>query len=132
MRLKDKTAIVTGGGRGLGRAAALTLAQEGANVTVAARTVTEIEEVAEEIRALGKRALSIQTDVSDAAAVKTMVDVTVDQFGTVDSLVNCAGVIGQLLCKIGSPLETALGAYVLQQPNRFVRSPRRPVRLGAP
>jgi len=46
MRLKDRTAIVTGGGRGLGRAAALVLAQEGANVTVAARTVTEIERVA--------------------------------------------------------------------------------------
>jgi NAD(P)-dependent dehydrogenase (short-subunit alcohol dehydrogenase family) len=96
MRLKDRTAVVTGGGRGLGRAAALALAQEGANVTVAARTVTEIERVAEEIRALGRRALAIQTDVSDADAVKAMVSETVDQFGTVDILVNCAGVIGPI------------------------------------
>jgi NAD(P)-dependent dehydrogenase (short-subunit alcohol dehydrogenase family) len=96
MRLKDRTAIVTGGGRGLGRAAALVLAQEGANVTVAARTVTEIERVAEEIRALGRRALAIQTDVSDADAAKAMVGETVDQFGTVDILVNCAGVIGPI------------------------------------
>jgi 3-oxoacyl-[acyl-carrier protein] reductase len=96
MKLKDKTAIVTGGGRGLGRAAALALAQEGAKVTVAARTVIEIEKVAGEIRALGRRALAIQTDVSDAAAVKAMVGETVDQFGTVDILVNCAGVIGPI------------------------------------
>lgn len=96
MRLKDKTAIVTGGGRGLGQAAALALAHEGANVTVVARTVTEIERVAGEIRALGRRALAIETDVSDATAVKTMVDETVDRFGTVDILVNCAGVIGPI------------------------------------
>ena len=96
MRLKDKAAIVTGGGRGLGRATALTLAREGANVIVAARTVTEIEKVAEEIQALGRRALPIQTDVSDAAAVKAMVGETVDQFGTVDILVNCAGVVGPI------------------------------------
>ncbi len=96
MRLKDKTAIVTGGGRGLGRAAALALAQEGANVTVAARTVTEIERVAGEIRTLGRPALAIRTDVSDATAVKGMVGETVDQFGTVNILVNCAGVIGPI------------------------------------
>ncbi|MFB0535478.1 MAG: SDR family NAD(P)-dependent oxidoreductase, partial [Anaerolineae bacterium] len=96
MELKDKTAIITGGGRGLGQAAALALAQEGANVIVAARTVTEIERVAREIQALGRRALAIQTDVSDAAAVKAMVGETVDQFGTVDILVNCAGVIGPI------------------------------------
>jgi 3-oxoacyl-[acyl-carrier protein] reductase len=94
IKLKDKTAIVTGGGRGLGRAAALTLAQEGADVTVAARTVTESERVAGEIQALGRRALAIQADVSDATAVKAMVGETVNQLGTVDILVNCAGVIG--------------------------------------
>ena len=94
MRLQNQTAIVTGAGRGIGRATALALAREGAGVTLAARTAAEIEAVAEEIRALGREALAVPTDVADQAAVQAMVAHTIDRFGTVDILVNNAGVAG--------------------------------------
>ena len=94
MRLQNQTAIVTGAGRGIGRATALALAREGAGVTLAARTAAEIEAVAEEIRALGREALAVPTDVADQAAVQAMVAHTIDRFGKVDILVNNAGVAG--------------------------------------
>ena len=94
MKLQNQTAIVTGAGRGIGRATALALAREGANVTLAARTAAEIEAVAGEIRALGREALAIPTDVADKAAVQAMVAQTIDRFGAVDILVNNAGVAG--------------------------------------
>jgi 3-oxoacyl-[acyl-carrier protein] reductase len=92
MRLEDKIAIVTGGGRGIGRATALAFAREGAKVAVTARTVSEIESAKKEIEALGRRGLAIPGDVSDEAYVKDMVDQVVEEFGTVDILVNNAGI----------------------------------------
>ena len=77
MRLQKQTAIVTGAGRGIGRATALALAREGAGVTLAARTAAEIEAVAGEIRALGREALAVPTDVADQAAVQAMVAHTI-------------------------------------------------------
>ena len=94
MKLTGQTAIVTGAGRGLGRAIALAFAREGANVTLASRTVSEIEAVAEEIKGLGREALAVSTDVSNKAEVESMVKKTVDRFGKVDILVNNAGVGG--------------------------------------
>ena len=94
MRLQDQTAIVTGAGRGIGRATALALAREGASLTLAARTRVEIEAVAAEILALGPEALAIPTDVAVKAAVQAMVAQTIDRFGKVDILVNNAGVAG--------------------------------------
>ena len=89
-KLAGKVAIVTGGGRGIGRAVALALAGEGAAVVVSARTRSEIEEVAQAIRDLGGRALPVQADVSREEDVASMVARTLEVFGRVDVLVNNA------------------------------------------
>lgn len=93
MRLKDKKAIVTGGGRGIGRAVALAFAREGADVVVNYQSNdVAANEVVEEIQSLGRRAIPIKTDVSSYHEVKIMVDRTVQELGGVDILVNNAGV----------------------------------------
>lgn len=92
MKLENRVAIITGGGRGIGRATALTFAAEGADIVLAARTDSEISAVAEEVRALGRRALAIPTDVQHKTAVDAMVAQTLETFGKVDILVNNAGV----------------------------------------
>ncbi len=93
MRLEDKIAIVTGGGRGIGRATALAFARDGANVVVVARTRAQVEQVADEVAAMGRQALALAVDVADAAAVEAMTRQVFDTFGRVDILVNGAGVI---------------------------------------
>jgi NAD(P)-dependent dehydrogenase (short-subunit alcohol dehydrogenase family) len=90
--LDGKVAIVTGAGRGIGRAIAKALAQAGADVALASRTVAELETAAEEVRALGRRALVVPTDVTDEAAVRRLVQTTVTELGTLDVMVNNAGV----------------------------------------
>ena len=92
MKLNGQTAIVTGAGRGIGRATALAFAREGANVVLAARSVSEIEAVADEIRSAGQESLPVPTDVSNKSEVESMVKQTLDRFGKVDILVNNAGV----------------------------------------
>jgi len=82
---------VTGSGRGIGKALALGLAQAEADVVVAARTVAEIESTAAEIRALGRRALPVPTDVRVSEQVAHMVKRTLEEFNRVDILVNNAG-----------------------------------------
>ena len=96
MKLTNKVALVTGGGRGIGRAMALAFAHEGASVIVAARTVSEIEATAMEITNLGRQALAIPTDVSNWEQVKAMVERTVESFGTIDVLVNDARIQGPI------------------------------------
>ena len=91
MKLKDQVGIITGGGRGIGRATALTFAKEGASIAVVARTESEIENVAKEIRDLGGNAIAIKTDVSDEDQVEAMVQKVLDEFGRIDILVNNAG-----------------------------------------
>ena len=91
--LKDKTAVVTGGGSGIGRATALKLAADGANVVIIHMDPEEkAAEVVSEIEALGVKAKAIRMDVSDFEAVKETVDGIIEEFGTIDVLINCAGI----------------------------------------
>ena len=92
LALPGKVAIITGGGTGMGRSMALEFAKAGADVVVASRTVAKLEQVAAEVRALGRRALTIRTDVSVKADVERMVAGTMEAFGRIDILVNNAGV----------------------------------------
>ena len=89
--LEGQVAIVTGAGRGIGRAIAKRFAAAGASVAVAARTVDELESCAAEIRADGGRAFVAPTDVSNEDDVRRLVDRTVGELGTLDVLVNNAG-----------------------------------------
>jgi len=92
MRLKDKVAIVTGGGRGIGRAIALGFAKEGAKIVVAARTESQIRHVAELVQASGCEALSVVCDVSSEPDVRDLVAGVLHAFSKVDILVNNAGI----------------------------------------
>jgi NAD(P)-dependent dehydrogenase (short-subunit alcohol dehydrogenase family) len=89
--LADQVAVVTGAGRGIGRAVATTLARAGAAVALAARSAGELEGVAREVRAAGGRALVVATDVRQEAAVETLARQTLAEWGRVDVLVNAAG-----------------------------------------
>ena len=89
--IQDKVALVTGASRGIGRASALALAREGAHVIVAARTESELRPLAAEIEALGRRALAVPCDVSQAGAVDVLFEQAHAQFGQVDILINNAG-----------------------------------------
>lgn len=90
--LKNKIAVVGASSKGLGRAIALGLAQEGAKVTICARSKDVLEETAEDIRKqTGSEVLSIPTDVSQPGQVESLIDKTVSHFGGIDILVNNAG-----------------------------------------
>jgi NAD(P)-dependent dehydrogenase (short-subunit alcohol dehydrogenase family) len=91
-RLVEKTAIVTGAGQGIGKAVALRLAEEGANVVVADINPKTAEQTAEEIQVLNRRALACNIDVANVAEIQPMIDRAVAEFGRIDILVNAAGV----------------------------------------
>ena len=94
--LAGKFAIVTGSGRGIGRAAAIALARHGAAVALASRTARELDETVAAIEREGGRALAVPTDAADEQAVQRLVARTVDTFGTVDILATCAGINGPI------------------------------------
>ena len=91
--LNGLIALITGGGQGMGRGMALALARAGADVAVVSRTPTDLDEVAGEITALGRRALAVPADVSDVDSIHRMVDATMGHFGRIDVLVTAAGII---------------------------------------
>jgi NAD(P)-dependent dehydrogenase (short-subunit alcohol dehydrogenase family) len=91
MQLEGKTAIVTGGGRGIGRSIALAYAQEGADVAVVARTPDEVEAVAVEIRTLGRKGVALLADLTVSEEVTAMFQEAVEALGSVDIMVNNAG-----------------------------------------
>lgn len=93
MKLKDRTAIVTGAGGGLGRCHALLLARQGARVVVNDMNAENAERVAAEIRAAGGEAIGIAASVTDEAAVAAMVDRTMAEWGRIDILINNAGIL---------------------------------------
>ena len=90
-KLDGDVAVVTGAGKGIGRAIALALAEAGADVVLAARTARNLDNVAEEIRALGRRAIAVPTDVTDMAALEHLADRAVKDLGSLNIWVNNAG-----------------------------------------
>jgi NAD(P)-dependent dehydrogenase (short-subunit alcohol dehydrogenase family) len=109
--LSGKASIVTGAGRGIGRSIALGYAEAGSNVVLCARTQSELEMVAEEVRAKGVDALVVPCDVSDGAQIRAVVDAAVDRFGAIDVLVNNAGLT------VKTPAED----YSLEDWNRIIQ-----------
>ncbi|AHH15219.1 oxidoreductase, SDR family [Nocardia nova SH22a] len=90
-RLDGRVAVVTGAGRGIGAATALALAEAGADVALAARTQSQLDAVAEQIRATGRRALPVACDLSDLSAVTALADTTAAELGRIDIVVNNVG-----------------------------------------
>jgi len=89
--LAGKVAIVTGGGGGIGRILSLGLAENGADVVVASRTLEKLQPVADKVSAMGRKSMAVTVDVTKEASVKNMADQVVNKFGRIDILVNCAG-----------------------------------------
>ena len=142
--LSGRVALVTGGSRGLGRADALTLARAGADVVIAdiqvesqttdeeaerygplaqvarAQGLVYTEATAEEIQGMGRRAAAVKCDVTDREQVAATVARTVDEFGSVDILINNAGTLDHV-AQLGRPEPRALGARPARQPHRRVQ-----------
>ena len=92
--LEGKTALITGAGRGIGQAIALAYAREGARLSLGARSVSELEETADECRKLDAEVLITPTDVTDVSQVEGLIAATVERYSTIDILVNNAGIAG--------------------------------------
>jgi len=90
--LADKIALITGGGRGIGKSVALAFAREGADIVITARTDAQLNTVAEEIKSLGRTCVAIAADISVDKDVERVFKDAFDEFGRVDILVNNAGI----------------------------------------
>ena len=90
-RLTGRVAVITGAGKGIGAAIAAAFAEAGADVALTSRTAADLESVAEQVRAYGRRALVVPGDVNSVAFLAELVDRTVDELGGIDVVVNNAG-----------------------------------------
>ncbi len=108
--LKDKVAIVTGGGQGIGHAITLRLAREGTDVVIADLNAETATAVAGEVQAAGRNAMAVRTDVAQAKDRKALVEAALSTFGKIDILVNNAGII-----RISAPLEVTEEEWYLIQ-----------------
>ena len=113
MRLKDKVAIVTGGGGGIGEGICLSLAREGAHVVVSDVNQEPAEKVARKVEETGRKSLAIKTDVRMAKECQALFDTTVAELGQIDILVCCAGVGGFVLQ--GDSEEPAMLETILEE-----------------
>ena len=104
LSLKGKVAVVTGGGTGIGKAIALSMARAGADIAVAGRRLASIEETVAEARGIGRRAIAIPTDITISEQVDSLIAGVSSELGRLDILVNSAGVIKELFNR--SLLET--------------------------
>lgn len=96
MQLEGKTALITGGGKGIGKAIALAFAGEGANVSIAARTEPDLKATTLQVEQMGRKSLAIVTDLADPDQISAMVDKTMDTFGQIDILINNSGIEGPM------------------------------------
>ncbi len=94
MELQNKIAVITGGGRGIGRAIALAYAKEGANLVLASRSQEALEETQTMVEELGRKALVVSTDIRREDSVRNLAERALDHFGRVDILVNNSGIAG--------------------------------------
>ncbi len=108
---QGRKALVTGGGRGIGRAIALAFARQGADVAIAARSRSELAAVKQEIEGLGRRGLAIEVDLLSAADAQAAVDRTAAELGGLDVLVNNAGGIVDVPGAVGPLAETTPDAF---------------------
>jgi NAD(P)-dependent dehydrogenase (short-subunit alcohol dehydrogenase family) len=92
-KLNGRVVVITGGGTGLGRSMSYRLAEEGADIVIAARRVPPLEETAEGVRERGRRALVVPTDVTDTAQVNNLIEKSLAEMGQIDVLINNAGIV---------------------------------------
>ncbi len=104
-RLDGKVAVVTGAGSGLGAGFARALAEAGADIVIAGRRPAQLEATADAVTAIGRRCLSVPTDVTDPAQCRALVAAGVEAFGHVDALINNAGVANVVPASIESPAD---------------------------
>jgi 3-oxoacyl-[acyl-carrier protein] reductase len=90
--LKNKNALITGAGKGIGKAVAIALAKEGVNVILVARTQSDLDQVAQEVNALGVKSLTLIADVANINSVNAAVEKALSEFKTIDILINNAGI----------------------------------------
>ncbi|WP_163408450.1 3-ketoacyl-ACP reductase [Flavobacterium ajazii] len=90
--LKNKNALITGAGKGIGKAIAIALAKEGVNVVLVSRTQFDVDQLAIEIENYGVKSLALTADVSDINSINTAVEKALDKFKTIDILINNAGI----------------------------------------